>query len=71
MAYREFQNDLTERDIQILQGLADGKTDVEIAEDIGFSSGTVNAAFPKIMLKLGAINRYNALYLATKRKLIK
>ena len=71
MAKRVFENELTERDIKILQGLAEGKDDKEIAQAIGFSHQTVNAAFPKIMLKLGAVNRYNALYLAQKRKLIK
>lgn len=71
MAIRGIKNNITERDKLILQGLAEGKDDREIAEDIGFSYQTVNAAFPKIMLKLGAINRYNALYLAFKRKLIK
>ena len=71
MAKIGIKSELTERDIKILQGLAEGKDDKEIAEIIGFSYQTVNAAFPKIMLKLGASNRYNAVYLATKRKLIK
>lgn len=71
MANRGIKTELTEREIIMLKGLAEGKNDIEIADDIGFSSATVNAAFPKIMLKLGAINRYNALYLALKRKLIK
>ena len=66
-----FEKEITERDIKILQGLAEGKDDKEIAEVIGFSHQTVNAAFPKIMFKLGAVNRYNALYIALKRKLIK
>jgi DNA-binding NarL/FixJ family response regulator len=71
MAKRVFEKEITERDIKILQGLAEGKDDKEIAEVIGFSHQTVNAAFPKIMFKLGAVNRYNALYIALKRKLIK
>ena len=70
MANRGIKTELTEREIIMLKGLAEGKNDIEIAEDIGFSSATVNAAFPKIMLKLGSFNRYNALYLALKRKLI-
>ena len=71
MANRGIKNELTERDLKILECLAQGLDDKETAEIIGFSYQTVNAAFPKIMLKLGAVNRYNALYLATKRKLIK
>lgn len=71
MANRGINTELTERDIKILQGLAEGKDDKEIAASIGFSHQTVNAAFPKIMLKLGAVNRYNALYLAVKKKLVK
>ena len=71
MTNRGIKTELTERDKLILQGIAEGKDDKEIAELIGFSYQTVNAALPKIMLKLGAVNRYNALYLALKRKLIK
>lgn len=71
MANRGIKKELTEREIIMLKGLAEGMNDNEIAEIIGFSSATVNAAFPKIQLKLGATNRYNALYLAMQRKLIK
>lgn len=71
MAKRVFEKEITERDIKILEGLAQGMNDREIAEVIGFSYQTVNASFTKIMLKLGAVNKYNALYLAVKRKLIK
>lgn len=71
MAKRGVDTELTERDIIIIQGLADGKNDNEIAQDLNLSLSTVNAAFPKIMIKLGAKNRYNALYLAVKRNIIK
>ena len=71
MANRGIITELTEREILMLKGLAEGKNDNEIADDIGYSSATVNAAFPKIQLKLGAVNRYNALYLALKQGLIK
>lgn len=71
MAKNRAKFELTERDVKMLKGLAEGKADKEIAEGIGYSVQTVYAAFPKIMLKLGAVNRYNALYLAVKRNLIK
>ena len=71
MEKRGIKTEITKRDLKILKGLAEGKSDLQIAEDIGFSPATVNAAFPKIMLKLGAINRYNALYLAMQKNLIK
>ena len=71
MAYRGIKNEITKRDIKILKGLAEGKNDAEIAEQIGFSYATVNASFTKILLKLGAVNRYNALYLAMQQNLIK
>lgn len=67
----KIKNELTERDKQILKGIAEGLNDKEIAERIGYSYQTVNAALPMIMLKLGAVNRYNALYLALKKEMIK
>lgn len=71
MANRGINKELTERDKQMLLYLADGMNDKEIAEVLELSYATVNQAFPRILLKLGAQNRYNALYLALKRKLIK
>ena len=70
MAYRGIKKEITKRDIKMLKGLAEGKNDAEIAKLIGYSYATVNASFTKILLKLGAVNRYNALYLALKQNLI-
>ena len=71
MANRGINKELTERDIKLLQSLAEGKSDKEIAGELELSLQTINLSFPKIQLKLGAVNRYNALYLALKKRIIK
>jgi DNA-binding NarL/FixJ family response regulator len=51
---------LTPREREVMQLLADGKTDAEIAEALCLSAHTVNSHLRKIFLKLEAHNRTQA-----------
>ena len=70
MAKRIFKTEITDRDLEILTLLSRGIDTESIAEDIGVSRATVDITIPKIMLKLGARTRCNAVYLAYKKGLI-
>ena len=59
------------RDIQILYGVAYGKKDREIAEELHVSHGTIRQRLPIIYALLGANGRVNAIYNAMQQGLIK
>lgn len=62
---------LTERRVQILELLAQGKSQREIAGCLQISCSAVNKAITILMARLGAVNTANAVYLATKRQIIR
>ena len=61
---------LTEREQQILQAVAMGKTNRAIAAALYLSEGTIRAHMRSIMRKLNAANRVQAATLALRRGLI-
>jgi len=52
--------DLTEREMQILQSLADGKSNKQIARDIGIAEGTVKVHVKNLLHKLNFHTRVEA-----------
>ena len=64
-------SDLTPREIEVLNLLATGAADKEIAEQLSLSLHTVKTHVRNILSKLHAINRRDATRLAAKQGLIK
>jgi DNA-binding NarL/FixJ family response regulator len=61
---------LTARETQVLQSLAQGRQNKEIARDLGISERTVKFHVTALLHKLGAGNRTEAVTIATQRGLI-
>jgi len=61
---------LTPRQEEVLRLVAEGKSNLEIAESIFISEGTVKAHVRAILRKLGARDRTQAMMVAMKRGLI-
>ncbi|MBI0446900.1 response regulator transcription factor [Deinococcus sp. DB0503] len=61
---------LTEREQEVLRGLAAGQTNKQIAEQMGISEGTVKVHVSNILAKLGAGNRTEAVLLAGELELL-
>ena len=57
---RRPENELSDREIDVLRWTADGKTSGEIAEILDISERTVNFHVNRIVAKLGASNKINA-----------
>lgn len=55
---------LTERENEVLRGIARGLSSGKIAEEIGLSRRTVEVYRANILAKLGAVNSAHALMLA-------
>jgi NarL family two-component system response regulator LiaR len=51
------ESTLTERELDVLRGLSDGKTNKQIAADLSLSPGTIRVHVSKILAKLGVENR--------------
>ncbi|MBO3458212.1 response regulator transcription factor [Aetokthonos hydrillicola Thurmond2011] len=66
----ELTNPLTQRELEILELLADGKTNQEIAEILHIVSGTVRVHVHTILQKLKVHDRTQAVVVAMKKKLI-
>ena len=64
------EDDLTARETEVLQYLAEGKENKEIAQALNISLGTVRFHTSNIYMKLGVSNRTEATRLALKRGLI-
>ena len=64
------QRDLRPRMLQILRALAEGRSSKEIAEELGISSSTVEVHIDRMLLRLGARSRMEAVELARRRGLI-
>jgi DNA-binding CsgD family transcriptional regulator len=61
---------LTPKEKEVIESLAMGSTNKEIAELLGISPGTVNAHLDSIYRKLGVSNRLEASFVALKEGLI-
>ena len=61
---------LTEREMEVLELLAEGKTNKQIAEELVISERTVKFHVSSILNKLGASNRTEAVALAAQRGLV-
>lgn len=61
---------LNDREILIIDHIAKGYTTKDIAENMNLSENTVDTYVKIILLKLGAINRPNMIYLAQQRGLL-
>ncbi|TCL08100.1 LuxR family two component transcriptional regulator [Shimia isoporae] len=60
---------LTRRELQVLEGLADGKSNKEIARDLDLSEPTIKLHVKNLYRKIGAANRTQAALLAREAKL--
>ena len=63
-------SDLTVREIQVLEAVADGKSNKEIAAAIGIAEDTVKTHLRKLFEKLGASDRAQAVAIALRQHLI-
>ena len=61
---------LSERELQVLTLLANGKTSAETAAGLGISKRTIEDHVRHACAKLGALNRVQAVALASKAGLI-
>jgi len=61
---------LTRRELQILRWYARGDTQVEVAARLGLNRHTVDWDIRLIIIKLGAVNAINAVYVGFKKGLI-
>lgn len=61
--------DLTEREKQVLDELATGQTNQQIADQLGISPGTVRVYVSNVLAKLGAANRTEAAAIALRHGL--
>src|SRR5262249_33711254 len=61
------EDDLSEREIEILREVARGRSNKIIAADLSISEATVKAHMQKIMAKLGASDRTHAVHIAATR----
>ncbi|MGR3713314.1 MAG: LuxR C-terminal-related transcriptional regulator [Shimia sp.] len=60
---------LTRRELQVLEGLTDGKSNKEIARDLDLSEPTIKLHVKNLYRKIGASNRTQAALLAREAKL--
>jgi DNA-binding NarL/FixJ family response regulator len=58
---------LSAREVQVLQGLAQGKVYKQIAAELGLSTSTVRTHLHNVYGKLGAMDRAQAVLTATER----
>jgi two-component system NarL family response regulator len=63
--------ELTNRELVILQCVASGRANKEIADQLGVSEGTVKSHVNKIMRKLGAVSRTDAALVGLRKGLVK
>lgn len=63
-------DDLTPRELEVLQGIVDGLTNQGIAVRLGISSTTVRSHVSAILSKLGVSNRTQAALIAQERQLL-
>jgi DNA-binding NarL/FixJ family response regulator len=67
---RLFQLSLSRREYEVVRLAATGKTNPEIAEDLGLARNTVKTYLQTAMQKLGARNRVEAVRRAREERLL-
>jgi two-component system NarL family response regulator len=70
LAQRIGADELTERESEIMKCIARGKSNKEIADELGISEGTIKSHVNHILSKLGAADRTQAVTIALKRGLV-
>ena len=71
LAERNLYASLTERELQVLKLVAQGKTNKAIAGDLGMGDATVKTHLSHILWKLGAPDRTRAVTMALERGLVR
>ena len=71
LAQRMHEETLTEREVQILRLLAEGKSNRAIGQALFITEGTVKSHLKSLFVKLDVTSRAEALALAAKRGLVK
>jgi two-component system, NarL family, response regulator len=71
LAERPIGRDLSEREVQVLEGIASGLSNREIGEDLGITEATVKSHVNGILAKLEAKDRTEAAMIALKRGLVR
>src|ERR1700727_1468492 len=61
---------LTEREVEVLRGVAGGKSNKTIASELGISEGTVKTHMKSILPKLDASDRTHAVMIALRRGIL-
>jgi DNA-binding NarL/FixJ family response regulator len=64
------ESELSSRELEVLQLIANGKSNKEIASALGIVEGTVKAHVTNILTKLGAADRTQAMTIAVKRQIL-
>jgi two-component system NarL family response regulator len=70
LAERAQTKELTDRELEVLQLLAEGRTNKEIASVLGVSEGTIKAHLGHVFCKMGVADRTQALLAALRRGII-
>jgi DNA-binding NarL/FixJ family response regulator len=70
LRFRHPADELSTREFDVLSGIASGRTNRAIGEELGISEGTVKAHVNKILTKLGAKDRTQAVVFAFERGII-
>jgi DNA-binding NarL/FixJ family response regulator len=68
---QSFAGDLTEREMDVLRGMATGQNNLQIAEQLSIGERTVRYHVENILAKLRAANRMEAVIVAIQRGLVK
>ena len=63
-------SELSDRELEVLSFIAKGKSNKEIASQLGIVEGTVKAHVANIFVKLGAVDRAQAMAIALKRQIL-
>ena len=64
------ESELSPRELEVLQSVARGRSNKEIASDLGIVEGTVKAHVTNALTKLGAADRTQAIAVAVKRQIL-
>jgi DNA-binding NarL/FixJ family response regulator len=70
VAPRPADEALSEREVEVLRGIARGLGNKEIGEELGISESTVKGHVNRLLAKLGVTDRTKALVLALRRRLV-
>lgn len=64
------QSDLSARELEVLRLIAAGRSNKEVANELGIVEGTVKGHVTNIFIKLGAADRTQAITIAMKRRIL-